>query len=210
MIKNNKIYKGNMKKLILKGFCLFFILLNTNITKAEDGYMYGGLKIFNYGIETSDLQVINTSLVNLGFTSSTSSTDNSGIGMDLGFGLNVSETLSAEFGYVNYGTLEINTTLTGPSETVKTEIDGDGFTGAAVLKLGEENDHGFIKGGFHSWSFTGTVTASLGSSSEPLGTGTDPFFAVGFKSSGWYGSYDHYVIEDGDIGSFSFGYSHSF
>ena len=66
------------------------------------------------------------------------------------------------------------------------------------------------KAGFHSWSFTGTVSASLGSSSEPLGTGTDPFFAIGYKGDGWYGSYDHYVIEDGDIGSFSVGYSHSF
>ena len=199
-----------MKKAFITIFSLILLLFNINITKAEDGYMFGGIKVFNYGIETSDLQVINTSLVSLGFSSSSSSTDNTGIGMDLGFGINISETLAAEVGYVNYGTLEINTTLTGPTETVKTEIDGDGFTGAAVLKLGEEDDHAYIKAGFHSWSFTGTVSASLGSSSEPLGTGIDPFFAIGFKGDGWYGSYDHYVIEDGDIGSFSFGYSHSF
>ena len=199
-----------MKKAFITIFSLILLLFNINTTKAEDGYMFGGIKVFNYGIETSDLQVINTSLVSLGFSSSTSSTDNSGIGMDLGFGVNLSETLAAEFGYVNYGTLEINTTLTGPAETLKTEIDGDGFTGAAVLKLGEEDDHAYIKAGFHSWSFTGTVSASLGSSSEPLGTGTDPFFAIGYKGDGWYGSYDHYVIEDGDIGSFSVGYSHSF
>ena len=199
-----------MKKAYITIFSLMLVLFNINTTKAEDGYMFGGLKVFNYGIETSDLQVINTSLVSLGFSSSTSSTDNTGVGMELGFGVNISETLAAEVGYVNYGTLEINTTLTGPAETLKTEIDGDGFTGAVVLKLGEEDDHAFIKAGFHSWSFTGTVSASLGSSSEPLGTGTDPFFSFGFKGDGWYGSYDHYVIEDGDIGSFSVGYSHSF
>jgi len=199
-----------MKKVYITILPLILVLLNINITKAEDGYMYGGAKVFNYGIETSDLQELNTSLVNLGFSSSSSSTDNTGIGMDLGFGVNISEYLAAEAGYVNYGTLEINTTLTGPSETVKTEIHGDGFTGGLLLKIGEEDDHAYIKAGFHSWSFTGTVSASLGSSSEALGTGTDPFFSFGFKDNGWYGSYDHYVIEDGDIGSFSVGYSHSF
>jgi len=199
-----------MKNFILAVVLVIFVFFNINSTKAEDGYMFGGIKVFNYGIETSDLQEINTSLVSLGFSSSTSSTDNTGIGMDLGFGVNISEILAAEIGYVNYGTLEINTTLTGPTETVKTEIDGDGFTGAAVFKLGEEDDYTYFKAGFHSWSFTGTVTASLGTSSEPLGTGTDPFFSFGFRGDGWYGSYDHYVIEDGDIGSFSLGYSHSF
>ncbi len=199
-----------MKNFILAFILAIFVFFNINSTKAEDGYMFGGIKVFNYGIETSDLQEINTSLVSLGFSSSTSSTDNTGVGMDLGFGVNISEILAAEIGYVNYGTLEINTTLTGPAETVLTEIDGDGFTGAAVLKLGEEDDYAYIKAGFHSWSFTGTVTASLGTSSEPLGTGTDPFFSFGFQGDGWYGSYDHYVIEDGDIGSFSLGYSHSF
>ena len=104
-----------MKKAYITIFSLMLVLFNINTTKAEDGYMFGGIKVFNYGIETSDLQVINTSLVSLGFSSSTSSTDNTGIGMDLGFGINISETLAAEVGYVNYGTLEINTTLTGPS-----------------------------------------------------------------------------------------------
>ena len=187
--------------------CLIISLFSINTLKAEEGYMFGGLKVFNYGVDTSDLQVINTSLVNLGFSSSTSSTDNTGVGFDLGLGVNLSEAIAVEAGYVDYGTLEINTTLTGPAETVKTEIDGDGFTGAAVIRLGDENEHAYIKAGFHSWSFTGRVTASRGTSSEPLGTGTDPFFAVGFKGDNWYTSFDYYSIEDGDISSFSLGYS---
>ena len=72
--------------------------------------MFGGAKVFNYGIETSDLQEINTSLVSLGFSSSTSSTDNTGIGFDLGFGFEIAPILSIEGGYVNYGTLTIKTT----------------------------------------------------------------------------------------------------
>tara|TARA_B100001121_G_C18527647_1_gene544392 strand:+ start:17 stop:625 length:609 start_codon:yes stop_codon:yes gene_type:complete len=197
------------KKIILLLSIISSILLFNNV-KAEEGYMFGGVKVFNYGIETSDLQVINTSLVNLGFSSSTSSTDNTGVGFDLGFGLNITDNIAAEVGYVDYGTLEINTTLTGPAETIKTEIDGDGLTGAAVFKFGDEKEHAYVKAGFHSWTFTGRVTASLGSSSEPLGSDTDTFFAFGFKGDGWYASYDHYVIEDGDIGSFTIGYSASF
>ena len=195
-----------IKKLLLITI-LTFSLLPLKAVKAEEGYMFGGLKVFNYGIKISDLQEINTSLIALGFTSSTSSTDNSGVGFDLGIGVNLSDSIALEGGYVDYGTLEINTTLTGPAETVKTEIEGNGLTGAAVLKLGEESEYAYFKGGFHNWSFTGKVTASLGSSSEPLGKGTDPFFAIGFRADNWYASYDYYAIEDGDISSFSFGYS---
>tara|TARA_Y100000591_G_C21779955_1_gene670420 strand:+ start:37 stop:645 length:609 start_codon:yes stop_codon:yes gene_type:complete len=200
----------NFNKL-LAVFSVIFSLLTIGTVKAEESYVFGGIKVFNYGIETSDLQELNTSLVNLGFSSSTSSTDNTGVGFDIGLGLNISENLAAEVGYVDYGTLEINTTLTGPAETLKTEIDGDGLTGAAVLKFGEgDNEHAYVKAGFHSWEFTGKVTASLGSSSEALGKGTDPFFSFGYKAEGWFVSYDHYVIEDGDIGSFSLGYASSF
>tara|TARA_B100000963_G_scaffold341489_1_gene341236 strand:+ start:682 stop:1287 length:606 start_codon:yes stop_codon:yes gene_type:complete len=199
----------NFKKILIL-FSLFFSIMSFNSLKAEEGYMFGGLKVFNYGIEASDLQVINTSLVNLGFSSSTSSTDNTGVGFDLGLGVNLSEELALEVGYVDYGTLEINTTLTGPAETLTTEIDGDGFTGAGVLKLGDESEHAYVKAGFHSWSFTGKVTSSLGSSSEPLGTGTDPFFAIGFKGNNWFASYDYYAIEEGDISSVSVGYSAPF
>ena len=62
----------------------------------------------------------------------------------------------------------------------------------------------------HSWEFEGTVTASLGSSSEPLGTGTDPIFGIGYSVGGLIFGYDYYAIEDGDIGSLTLGYSAKF
>ena len=49
-----------MKNFILAVITVIFIFFNINSTKAEDGYMFGGIKVFNYGIETSDLQEINT------------------------------------------------------------------------------------------------------------------------------------------------------
>ena len=199
----------NMKLLKVAFSTLYFLLIITNLAKAEN-YIFGGAKVFNYGVEKSDLQNVNTSLVNLGFSSSTSSTDNRGYGFDLGVGFGISDNLSIETGYVNYGTLTINTRTTGPVENIKTEISGSGLTFAGRYT----DDTGlFVRGGMHSWDLTGKVSTSLGSSSEPLGEGTDPFFSVGYKTpgaEGWNIGYDHYVIDDGDIGSITFGYTSSF
>ena len=197
-----------MKKVIVASIVFIFSL--SSILKAEDSYMFGGVKLFNYGIESSDLQVINTSLVNLGFSSSLSTTDNTGVGFDLGIGLNLDENLALEFGYVNFGTLEINTTLTGPSETVKTEITGSAITGAGVFKFGDDQENFYLKAGMHSWDLDGKVTASLGSSTAPLGTGTDLTFGAGFKANNWFASYDYYAVEEGDFSSFGIGYSTNF
>lgn len=186
-----------------------FLSFNS-ISKAEESYLFGGVKLFNYGIESSDLQVINTSLVSLGFSSSTSSTDNSGVGFDFGAGFNVAENFALEVGYVDYGTLEINTTTTGPTETIKTEISGTGLTAAGVLKFGDNMENFYVKGGFHRWDFEGKVTASLGSSSAPLGTGTDPMLGAGFIFENFYASYDYYMIDDGDISSIGIGFRKAF
>ena len=194
------------KKIILT----FFLINFASLAHADSGYMFGGAKVFNYGIDRSDLQAINTSLVNLGFSSSGSSTDNTGVGFEIGAGVHLSPEIAIEAGYVNYGTLEIKTKTTGPVENITTEIDGNGVTAAGVFIFGDQDDHAYIKAGMHSWEFTGTVTASLGTSSEPLGSGTDPFFSVGYKGAGWYAGYDHYTIDDGDISSISFGYASQF
>ena len=194
-----------MNKIILYLYIIFTLLFLSNVAKTEN-YIFGGAKVFNYGVETSDLQNINTSLVNLGFASSTSSTDNTGVGFDLGLGFGMTENLSIEAGYVNYGTLEINTNTTGPVENIKTEISGSGLTFGG--KYTDETGL-YVKGGIHSWDLSGKVSASLGSSSEALGDGTDPFFSIGYQtpdSEGWNVGYDHYVIDDGDIGSITFGY----
>ena len=197
---------------VLKKLFLIILFLIPNTLKAEN-YVFGGVKIFDYGIESSDLQTLNTSLVNLGFTSSFSETDNIGVGFDLGVGIGIANNLSLEAGYVDYGTLEINTRTTGPVERIKTEITGNGFTLAG--KLSNLGDSGiFVKGGMHAWDLSGKISTSLGSSSEALGDGTDPFFSIGYMSpgsnTGWNFAYDHYVIDDGDIGSLTFGYSEVF
>ncbi|MDA8691111.1 hypothetical protein N9L88_02365 [Candidatus Pelagibacter bacterium] len=192
-----------MKKTII--LLLTLLSLQSNV-HSEESYMFGGAKLFNYGIEKSDLQAINTSLVALGFSSSASSTDNSGIGFDIGFGVEMAPNFSFEGSYVNYGTLEIKTNTTGPTENITTEITGDGFVGA--VKYSQEGY--YVKGGIHSWDFSGKVTASLGSSSESLGTGTDPFFGVGFGSDQMELGYEYYSIEDGSISALTLRYAHKF
>ena len=191
------------KKLLVLLFSLLSLQSNVH---SEESYMFGGAKLFNYGIEKSDLREINTSLVALGFSSSASSTDNTGIGFDIGFGVEIAPNFSIEGSYVNYGTLEIKTNTTGPTENITTEITGDGIVGA--IKYSQEGY--YVKGGMHSWDFSGKVTASLGSSSESLGTGTDPFFAVGFGSDQMEFGYEYYAIEDGDISALTLRYAHKF
>jgi len=197
-----------MKKTLVVIFGL--ILFSSQSLKAEETYMFGGAKLFNYGIESSDLQAINTSLIALGFTSATTKTDNSGVGFDVGVGFNMSESFAIEAGYVNYGTLEVNTATTGPVENLKLEIKGSGFTGAGVVKFGDDKENFYVKGGMHSWKLDGKITASLGSSSEALGNGTDIFGGAGFVMNNFYASYDYYVVDDGNFSSIGIGYRKSF
>ena len=197
-----------MKKTLV--VILGLILFSSQSLKAEETYMFGGAKLFNYGIKSSDLQTINTSLIALGFSSSTTKTDNQGVGFDIGLGFNMSDNFAIEAGYVNYGTLEINTSTTGPVENLKLEIKGSGLTGAGVLKFGDDKENFYVKGGMHSWELDGKITASLGSSTEPLGSGTDLFGGVGFVMDNFYASYDYYVVDDGNFSSFGIGYKKSF
>ena len=197
-----------MKKILV--VILGLILFSSQSLKAEETYMFGGAKLFNYGIKSSDLQTINTSLIALGFSSSTTKTDNQGVGFDIGLGFNMSDNFAIEAGYVNYGTLEINTSTTGPVENLKLEIKGSGLTGAGVLKFGDDKENFYVKGGMHSWELDGKITASLGSSTEPLGSGTDLFGGVGFVMDNFYASYDYYVVDDGNFSSFGIGYKKSF
>tara|TARA_B110000037_G_scaffold161098_1_gene181965 strand:+ start:201 stop:779 length:579 start_codon:yes stop_codon:yes gene_type:complete len=192
-----------MKKIIMILFAVFS--LQSNVQSA-DAYMYGSGKYFSYGVEKSDLQAINTSLIALGFTSSLSETDNSGYGFDVGLGTEVAPNFFLEGGYVNYGTLTINTTTTGGVENIKTEIKGNGVTGAVKYEV----DSFYVKGGMHSWDFSGTVTTSLGSSSDALGSGTDPFFGIGIGTDGFELGYEYYAIEDGDISALTARFSHKF
>ena len=50
-----------MKKTLV--VILGLILFSSQSLKAEETYIYGGAKLFNYGIENSDLQEINKSLI---------------------------------------------------------------------------------------------------------------------------------------------------
>ena len=193
-----------IKKLLI----FTFILLSTQVKvyAAEKSYWFGGAKLFNYGLESSDLQSYNASLIALGFDSSTSSTDNAGIGFTIGYGTEITPNFSVEGSYVNYGTLKVTTNLTGPTENLTTEISGDGFAGA--IKYYEEGF--YVKVGLHSWDFTGTLTTSLGSSTEALDSGTDPFFAVGFDFDQLELGFENYQIDDSDISALTIRYAIKF
>ena len=62
----------------------------------------------------------------------------------------------------------------------------------------------------HSWDFSGTVKTSQGSSSDALGSGTDPFFGIGFGSEQMELGYEYYAIEDGNISALTLRFAHKF
>lgn len=193
-----------LKKLLSIIFIL--ILTQAKVYSAEKSYMFGGAKLFFYGVEESDLQEWNTSIISLGFSSSSSSTDNTGIGFTIGYGAEIVPNFFLEGSFSSYGTLKVTTNTTGPTETITTEITGDGIAGA--IKYTE--DGFYVKAGLHSWDLSSNITTSLGSSTDALGTGTDPFFAIGFDYDQVELGYEHYQLDDSDLSALTFRYSVKF
>jgi hypothetical protein len=174
-------------------------------------YAFLDYKRFNYGVEGEDLQAINRSLVNLGYASSRSSTDNVGNGFEIGGGVNFHKNFGAELSYVNLGTLTIKTTTTGPAESITTNIEGHSVAAAFVLKGGDDKNTFYGRVGMHSWDLDAKVRGTLGTGSASLGDGTDPFFGVGYKFNDLVRiGYDYYKIDDGNITSLSIGLNYKF
>jgi hypothetical protein len=187
------------------------IAMPTLLVSAEkQPYFYGGVKLFNYGLENGDLRTLNVSIVNLGFSSSTSSTDNRGYGVELGLGYDFNKNLAVEAGYTNFGTLTINNRTTGPTTSNTLDITGYSLGVGVLGKFGEEKSYGYIKAGLHNWDMSGKLSTSLGSSSEALGTGTDPMFSVGYRADIFQISYDGYQIDDRWFKSFTIGLKYNF
>ena len=188
---------------------LFFSIIN--ILKAKDDfYIYGSLGLTDFGLTTADLQTINTSLVNLGFSSSTTSTDNTGISIKLHAGFDVNEFLSAEGGYTNLGDLELTTTTTGPVETIVSTIGIDGFELTGLAKFGEDDMYFFGRAGFFAWNADVLVTTSLGSSTTVLGSGTDPVLGGGIDINGIRAEALAYSIDGEYLYNYTIGYRYNF
>ena len=180
------------------------------VSAEKQPYFYGGVKLFDYGIENSDLRTLNVSIVNLGFSSSTSSTDNTGYGFELGLGYDFNKNLAVEAGYTNFGTLKIKNSPTGTATSNSVDITGYSLGAGGLGKFGGEKSYGYIKAGLQNWDMSGKVTTSLGSSSEALGTGTDPMLSVGYRADIFQISYDGYQVDDRWIKSLTFGLKYNF
>lgn len=205
----------NLVKVILLPF---FFLLNFNISFAQDKNQFYGvvaLGTVDYGITTADLRSLNTSLVNLGFSSSTSSTDNTGLYWKAHGGMHINEYLAVEGGYTSLGTLVVDTTLTGPAETVKTEITATAFEISGLGKYTFNKNYGFIRLGMTSFDIDTKVTTTLGSATLPVSSGTGftygfgGHFAVGDKS-GFRIEFQGYELDSAEVSTLHFGYTLNF
>ena len=199
-----------MRKLLIAILSISFFL--TQSLRAEvKPYAFGDFKYFNYGITTSDLQELNRAVISLGYTSSTSSTDNSGVGFELGFGVDVTKNLALEASYVDLGTLTINNNTTGPTTRNTLDIEGNSLAFGLVGKLGDdEKNYFFGRVGMHAWDMDARLTTGRGTATATLGDGTDYFAGVGFRGEMFRFGYDFYKIDDSDVSSLSVGIIHNF
>lgn len=199
-----------MKKLLI--IILATVLFFSNSLRAEvKPYVFGDFKFFNYGITTSDLQELNRAVVSLGYTSSTSSTDNTGVGFELGFGVDVTKNLALEASYVDLGTLTIKNNTTGPTTRNTLDIEGSSLAFGLVGKLGDdEKNYFFGRVGMHSWDMDARLATGNGTANSSLGDGTDYFAGLGFRGEMFRFGYDFYKIDDSDISSLSVGIIHNF
>ena len=200
-------------------FIAFFIcvalFLQASFSFANDKkqfYALVGLGTVDYGITTSDLQSLNTSLVNLGYSSSYSTTDNAGLYWKAHGGMSINEYLAIEGGYTSLGTLTIDTTLTGPAETVKTELSGKSFeiTGLAKYTFTEGN-YAYFRLGAHFWDLDTSITTTKGSGTFPVSSGSDVTYGLGYHwkvggKSGFRVEYQGYQLGSGDINTFHISY----
>jgi len=201
-------------------FCAFFVLLGiillgttSAVIAADDDiaadespakagpYIVGGIGLVDFNVSSSDLQSLNIALVNLGFNSALSSTDNTGVYLKGHGGYNINEYFAVEGGFTSLGQLEINTILTGPLETLTTTADVYGFEASGLGKIEMENSFAYLRLGFIAWSADITASSSLGSASANQ-SGTDPTVGIGWqfgKQQGVRVEYQYYPIGDSEI-----------
>jgi len=178
--------------------------ISANESSAQTGaYIVGGIGLTDFNAN-DELQSINTTLVGLGFSSSTSSTNNTGLYLKGHGGYNINEYFSVEGGLTSLGQLKITTTTTGPSETITTTADVYGFEASGLVKIETGDSFGYLRLGFLAWDADLTATSSLGSATA-LASGTDPTVGIGWQFGKEHGvrvEYQYYMVEDSDLHTF--------
>ncbi len=166
-------------------------------------YVLGSVGIVDYNTDSSDLRGLDTDLVNLGFASSNTSTDDEGIIFKIGVGFDFSKYLSIEGGYTDLGTLEIKTTTTGPTENLSLDIEPDGFEISGLVKF-NINEQALVFGrvGLFVWEVDSKLTGSLGSASLGSEDGTDITLGAGFEYSFFRIEYQYYPLDETDVHTF--------
>jgi len=192
---------------VVKIFLIFcFFLFSQSLYAKSREYFVGSLGITNFNQTTDDLQALNTSLVNLGFSSATSSTDNTGGSIKIGYGFE-DDGIAIEGYFQHLGTLTVNTTLTGPSETLKTEIDAYGLGLDFIGKYSFEDKSALLgRIGFFSYDTDVTISTTQGSVSGPLSTGTSLTLGTGYQSGNWRYEWQIYTIDETVVDNFSVSY----
>ena len=204
-----------MRKLILAIFIFSISIVSTN---AQESYVFGGPRLFYYGVEQSDVDQLATDLVNLGFSTATVEANTAGLGFDIGASFPVNDSIEIETSFVYMGEFELKADMTGPTENLTVSSSPWTIPIVAKIKIGDSEANLFGRVGWHFWTQNSDMSTSQGRV-ELYGKGNDPVFGFGGQMGGLQVSYDHYSfsgvgagmgIGEGGIGSFAVTWSTKF
>ena len=166
-------------------------LLSSKSVNADEGYVFGGPKLFYYDVDQSDVDKLGTDLINLGFSSATVKANAAGLGFDIGVGWPVTDMIDIETSFVYLGEFKLTADTTGPVENIKATSSGYTIPIAAKIKFGTGDANLYGKAGWHFWRQDSEISASKGKVIL-WGTGNDAILGIGGQLGGLDVSYEHY------------------
>lgn len=122
---------GNFMNKKISFLCASVLAATSVAASADQGGVYAGIGLgqARYDVSAGD---IDAAAVAAGFSSSSSSVDDTGNAWKIFAGYKFSQHFGIEGGWVDLGKVEIDTTTTGPAATVDSEIEAQGLFVDAV------------------------------------------------------------------------------
>ena len=120
----------------MKFFLFLFLFICPNISYGQSFYLLGGVGITNEKINQTDKNTIDTKIINIGFGSSKTTSDNKNFSYKLGMGIKIPLLFSLEGYYGNFGKITLNSITTSPSENINSVIKLNGLNLDILKNLG--------------------------------------------------------------------------
>lgn len=186
-----------MKRITLSVLAVPLAILSSTVYAGSDSGFYVGASVGSAQIDyTEDDPVVG----DIDFDD-----DDAGYKIFGGYNIGIIPIVdvAVEVAYVDFGTFD------GAIDTTKSELEVDGYTGAALAGVNLGPVGLFLKAGVISWD--GDISTAVGGASED---GTDPLYGIGakFQLSSFQvrAEYELYDLDEIDVDYFSLGAAYTF